>query len=346
MERDKSIDLVKGLLIVLVVLGHGLQFGFGKIYENAEFFFDDYLFRAIYTFHMPLFMFICGYFFFHSNQKSYSIVIKSKLRSIGIPWLAYSSFIYVLSFWFSRMETFYFSHFIIAMKNTMWFLSSLLLNCLVIASVTHLFRSKCVSHWMITILVLLTFFIPGHIIPNTHLFMFPFFILGYLCCQKELNLHRFLKNKYIMLFFTCLFVITLYIFDKELTIYRGGDICIITDKSIDLAKFAKDVLRYLIGMTNGLWFLGISQLLSKHCKRKYYESITDIGSITLAIYGFQCIAYVILSECLKCYRINIPHNYVTPLIITFIILLICKYITKICKLNKYISQLFLGVYHK
>ena len=68
MERNKNIDFIKGLLIVLVVLGHGLQFGFGSGYKNAELFFDDYLFRAIYTFHMPLFMFIRDYLFYSTKR--------------------------------------------------------------------------------------------------------------------------------------------------------------------------------------------------------------------------------------------------------------------------------------
>lgn len=345
MERDRNIDLVKGLLIILVVLGHGLQFGFGKVYEESELFFDDYLFRAIYTFHMPLFMFISGFLFFHSNKKKYLIVIRTKLRSIGIPWLAYSSIINVLTYWFCRMDAFYFYNLIISIRNTMWFLSSLLLNCLVVASVTHLFRDNCISHWRLAILVLLSFLIPDSIIPSTHLCMFFFFTLGYFCCQKKLILHHFLANKYVMLALSCIFVFSLFFFKKKLTIYYGG-ICIITDKGFDLEIIAIDVLRYLIGMTNGLWFLGISQLLSKHCKLKYNETIMDLGRMTLAIYGFQCIAYVIITECLKYYKVNITHNYVTPIIMTLLVLLLCKYITKICKSNKYSSQLFLGIYYK
>lgn len=343
MERNRNIDYVKGLLIVLVVLGHGMQFGFGSLYKDEELFFDDYLFRAIYTFHMPLFMFICGYLFYHSNHKSFTIVIKSKLRSIGIPWLAYSIIIYVLTFWFSRMDTFYFSHFIIMMRNSMWFLSSLLLNCFVVASVTHLYSNKGISQWILLILFILTFIIPENVIPDTHIFMFPYFLMGYWCYQKKLDLHFFLTNRYIMLALTCVFAITLFIYDRELTIYRGGGMCIITNNGIDFAKFAKDVIRYLIGITNGLWFLGISQLLIKiHYGN---EIITQLGRMTLAIYGFQCIAYVITTECLDRFRIVIPHNYVTPSIMTILILILCKYIIILCQLNKYSSLLFLGKYN-
>lgn len=344
MERNSNIDYAKGLLIVLVVLGHGLQFGFGTVYESAELFFDDYLFRAIYTFHMPLFMFICGYLFFHSNQKGFSIIIKSKLRSIGIPWMVFSIIIYILTFWFSRMDTFYFSHFLIMMRSNMWFLSSLLLNCLVVACITHRNRDKCIPLWLLLLLFILTFFIPGSLIPDTHLFMFPYFLMGYWCYQKKLDLHLYLTNSYIMLTLTCVFVITLFIYDRELTIYRGGGICIISNYGIDYAKFAKDVLRFLIGVTNGFWFMGISQRLTKYDKGN--GIIMHLGRMTLAIYGFQCIAYVIITEYMNRYKIEISHNYVTPAIICLIILLLCNYIIKLCQLNKWSSLLFLGNYNK
>lgn len=344
MERNKTIDFVKGLLIILVVLGHGLQFDFGTRYKDAELFFDDYLFRAIYTFHMPLFMFICGYLFYHSNKKDYTFVILSKLKSIGIPWGTYYLIIYGLVFLFGQMDTFYFSHFIIMMRSNMWFLSSLLINIIVVASITHLWPQKGNPQWGLFLLFLLSFFIPGRIIPNTHIFMIPYFLLGYWCSQKKLDLQLYLKNKYVMFALTCMFLTILFFFNRELTIYRGGDICIITDKGFDFSILGKDVLRYLIGIINGLWFLRISHLLLSFCKSN--NAITHLGRMTLAVYGFQCIAYVIIIEYLDKNRIDIPHNYVTPTIVTLLILLLCVFIIKLCKLNKYSSLFFLGKYPK
>lgn len=48
-ERDKSIDIARGLAIILVVVGHsGI---------------NQYFWNLIYFFHMPLFFFISGCFF-------------------------------------------------------------------------------------------------------------------------------------------------------------------------------------------------------------------------------------------------------------------------------------------
>lgn len=57
MERNKSIDGLKYILIVLVVLGHFIE---PSRYNNE---FICRLYSVIYSFHMPLFVFLSGYFY-------------------------------------------------------------------------------------------------------------------------------------------------------------------------------------------------------------------------------------------------------------------------------------------
>ena len=64
--RNQFLDYAKGVLIFLVTLGHVIQ---GVIYANAGFY-EDGLFKAIYLFHMPLFMALAGYVAFGSLQRS------------------------------------------------------------------------------------------------------------------------------------------------------------------------------------------------------------------------------------------------------------------------------------
>ena len=51
--RNKNIDLIKGILVLLVIIGHVLK---GSLSENLA----RYI---IYSFHMPLFIAIAGYLF-------------------------------------------------------------------------------------------------------------------------------------------------------------------------------------------------------------------------------------------------------------------------------------------
>lgn len=70
--RDNTIDALRGFAILLVVLGHCIQYSIVDFDSNM-------LFNIIYSFHMPLFMFISGYVSYFSNEK---IIFNFKKRSI------------------------------------------------------------------------------------------------------------------------------------------------------------------------------------------------------------------------------------------------------------------------
>ena len=55
-ERLLGADSLKGILILLTVLGHAIQ---GVYTENVE---SNSLWNVIYSFHMPAFFAISGYF--------------------------------------------------------------------------------------------------------------------------------------------------------------------------------------------------------------------------------------------------------------------------------------------
>lgn len=58
-QRNLLVDCIKGGAIILVVLGHCIQFMGPSSYN----FFDNFRFKSIYSFHMPLFMAVSGYLF-------------------------------------------------------------------------------------------------------------------------------------------------------------------------------------------------------------------------------------------------------------------------------------------
>lgn len=60
-------DALKGLLIVLVVLGHSIQAS--KI-QLCESFINDYLWNLIYSFHMPAFIAISGFVAYRVKSSS------------------------------------------------------------------------------------------------------------------------------------------------------------------------------------------------------------------------------------------------------------------------------------
>jgi fucose 4-O-acetylase-like acetyltransferase len=72
--RDKYIDYLKGILIILVVIGHS--------YKNTA-----GIFWIIYRFHMPLFFMISGYLF--NNTRTIKEFTKRKFKTLIIPYIIY-----------------------------------------------------------------------------------------------------------------------------------------------------------------------------------------------------------------------------------------------------------------
>ena len=76
MDRDSTLDVLKGIGIILVVIGH----------SNCPKLLDDYIF----SFHMPLFFIASGYFFNKKcleNKKQYFF---KKVQGVYLPFLKWS----------------------------------------------------------------------------------------------------------------------------------------------------------------------------------------------------------------------------------------------------------------
>lgn len=86
-HREHWLDVVKGITIILVVVGHVIG-----IYELDTMALPFMAIRTfIYSFHMPLFMFISGILFSSSLSKDYRTTAISKLLTYGIPYIVFSA---------------------------------------------------------------------------------------------------------------------------------------------------------------------------------------------------------------------------------------------------------------
>ena len=110
MEKKRLLwaDVSKGYLIILVVLGHVIQ-----SFENATYE-DNLLWKIIYSFHMPAFFAISGFFAYknksHQNESSNNVpfgnLIYRRFLQLLVPYFIWSLVKFVNSgvFTFERLS--------------------------------------------------------------------------------------------------------------------------------------------------------------------------------------------------------------------------------------------------
>lgn len=340
-NRNQVLDIAKGLLIILVVFGHSIQYGFGDVYCNTEQFFDNIFFRCIYIFHMPLFMLISGYLFYYTNNKAYWKIITSRLIAIGIPFVMYFNIIYIVSLYCTPYPShFYFSHYFLAFKGTMWFLSSILLNCIIVSSVTHFFKNRIkIGYVILWLLFALTFIIPDSYIPALHKYMYPYFLLGFCFNHYYIKIPRYYWSKWTFLGLTVFTLICSFCYGKTIFIYNAG-FSIYENGVIDYEKLIINLIRFIMGLGSSCWFMRIIFYI-KHHIRRLVPFLIHIGQETLGIYGFQSIIFATLSAIMSIKGINFQTN-IMPFFVCTIVLVLCEILIRFCDSNRYTRLLFLG----
>jgi fucose 4-O-acetylase-like acetyltransferase len=174
-QRDPRADALKGFAILLVVVGHAIQepyhYGLGH----------NLVFRFIYSFHMPLFMFVSGYVAALSTKPANARFIWNKSIRLILPFLAWHATRYVI---YDRHRDYglvsYWHHLLLAPDHDhgLWFLWVLFLCfCLLVPALR-------IERWMgsaaLVLALVFSQFLTGRFAGLAMVkWFFPFFIAGY-----------------------------------------------------------------------------------------------------------------------------------------------------------------------
>lgn len=207
LSRNLTIDAIRGFAIILVVLGHVIQ----HLDPN---FFNNPLFNLIYSFHMPLFMFVSGYVAYFSLQKySFFEILKKRFIGLIIPFLAWSYLILVIV-GHLNLESFipFFKSTINNLDSTFWFLPILFAGLILLAAISKISRKNPyieigLIFGLIVILNLLPFKMLSFPLITWH---FPFISAGYLLSKYSYLVQKYYKLLIDLLFLGLIIIVFIY----------------------------------------------------------------------------------------------------------------------------------------
>ena len=226
-NRDLSFDYMKGVLIFLVVWGHLISFCMSN---DSDIYFDS-LRKFLYSFHMPLFVFISGWFFRNDTVTGFLSIVKKQGSRLLIPQFTFVfiGFLIYLLFWniysYKLIENSSISikgcyHFI----TFAWYLWCIFFCSLLVNLISRIFNQRAVYllFFLCVIMWLMVNLLPGPIFNNQQVArMFPCFVAGMYARKHQHMLTRYKK----MLIIICAYVSFVYwgifVFDstKELPNY-------------------------------------------------------------------------------------------------------------------------------
>ena len=153
-QRIHHFDMLKGVAIFLVVMGHVLAFCVREI-DRAS------IFKVLEQIHMPLFFFVSGWFTYKLNDRGQMILPKIMSRAIRLmlPMVVVSS-IWVLYFPHSGIETPFASTFeelwTSAYKNGYWF-TLVLFEIILLYGLIRPILNRCKQWWTSALVVVIVF---------------------------------------------------------------------------------------------------------------------------------------------------------------------------------------------
>ncbi|WP_416823326.1 acyltransferase family protein [Dysgonomonas sp.] len=325
--RNTYMDLVKAILIYLVILGHSIQL-IG--YKSTAPFWDDSLFKAIYSFHMQLFIAISGYFtYFSLAKKSILNFLKDRFCNTFIPMLAWC----VLAFLVQSLifKTFSFTDLFSVIELNYWFIWALLLFSFITCYAKKL-KVDNIYFWLISIPIVIS-------IPFD-MFWYPwiksiysYFVIGYLVAKVDLSTIIIKLKKYNTLIFSAS-IICFIIYPQNAFLY-------ITPSSIFEIKIS--AFRFITGCLCSISFLlFVYFIYTKLLKQNINSLLLDIGSKTLSLYLVQGLFFYIYTVTIIPRYPKVLHNNFFSFLLSIILFSTFYFTIFLLNKNKGLKKILFG----
>jgi fucose 4-O-acetylase-like acetyltransferase len=221
-QRNQTLDAVKGFLILIVIAGHTIQYGSGDVYLSSGSFFENTWFKAIYSFHMPLFMAISGYLYFGTIMKnSWPEFLKKISFSILTPLLVWNSATLLSLSLFKAIsnEPLIYLELLQGLILGNWFLGALI-ACAVAQKTLETLRIS--FSFSLAITALLSWITTDSYNLQLIKFTLPFFIIGFALRKNDVDLTSILASRPHFVVAVVCWGFLVFSMNSETYIYNSG----------------------------------------------------------------------------------------------------------------------------
>lgn len=298
----------------MVVLGHGIP---GR---------SNPLYLLIFSFHMPLFIIISGYFFHSSVKKNTWQIIKQRFATSVLPIFLTSFLLFFDEYSAGQSLSSYLQIFYGIFIRNLWFLWAYFIDSMIILGIYKLVR---LEPWRLIIVLFISLsfiFIPDFAQQAGAKFLFPCFAFGYY--MKEFSLdQKYKQHRGVILFpAITLFVLMLAFFKYDYTFYTTG-VFFKNDIFNPLQMIVIDVYRVCIGITGSVVFMCLVYEIRQIIHSAIIEKpLLLLGRYTLGVY----ISHVYINYYLLKIIPNHPHgNWLYTLTYTVLMVVVCYYLTSL-----------------
>jgi fucose 4-O-acetylase-like acetyltransferase len=276
--RSEELDCLKGILILLVCVGHAIQFG---MHGNADFW-QDPVFKFIYIFHMPLFMAVAGYLSYAGQTRASSpaAYVAKRARSYVVPIFSWALAYQLVLLVAGRIGVGDLPYAVPKYAlGSLWFLWTLLGSMVVTAS-AYGYGGRFGNFYLV-LGVCLVMLLPD--VGNIHLFqyIFPYFVVGFLFARWSVSRQVDLPRIGVAAVVLGIASVGCYLaWDRETYVY-------VSKMSLTPENAGNIVFRWVAGLVVSLAVVTAFFAFARYLPRWGRGFLASLGAGSLSIYLLQ-----------------------------------------------------------
>lgn len=341
-ERNETIDFIRGIAIILVVLAHCIQCGNGSEYYSNNQFFDNVIYKVIYSFHMPLLMGVSGWLFAITIEKRSVLEnILGRVKSILLPIFVWNLLVCIRHL-LSMDLVEWFRTYLVTATTSFWFLWAVFYASMGMLLIYTLGKKKVLEGVLLGVSFIVTFVTADIWNAECYKFMWPCFVIGFYACKNKEKLSnvlsKFAKYKWLLIgTAVLLFVGGLLLYNRDSYIYTSG--WTLLGKESISQMLLTDAYRVILGGMGSLLSIGLARMFTKRFSGSVIvKGIGYLGKLSMGIYIISAYCNIVLQRVTR----DFEYNLLVTMVETIVILAGTCLITRIIQCNKWTAKLLLG----